>query len=95
MDDSAIAELREESDLLWIVGTATPLRPSGRALKGECPLCHDESGRFYVDPYKKLFYCFDCEVGGDVFKFVSAVNRISFQQAVEYVAALLPGAKTN
>lgn len=95
MDDSTIAEMREESDLVWIVGMATPLRPSGKTLKGECPMCHDESGRFYVDPDKKLFYCFGCGVGGDVFKFISLTEKISFQQAVEYVAALLPGAKTN
>lgn len=89
-----VAELRSETDIVSVVGQYTDLRPAGSAFSGRCPL-HDGPPAFHVDPDKKLFYCFNCKVGGDVFKFISAVNGISIQQAVEYVAALLPGAKTN
>lgn len=93
LDRATIQELRAGSDFVGIVRQAMPIRRVGLLFRGRCPFC-DKTG-FRVDSVKKLFYCFDCGKGGDVFKFVSAVNRISFQQAVEYVAALLPGAKTN
>lgn len=93
MDDQAIADLRFETDIMDVVGLYTELSPVGRAFVGRCPL-HDGTTppAFYVDPVKKLFYCFDCKKGGDVFKFISAVHGISFRQAVKYVAT---GAKGN
>jgi DNA primase len=36
-----------------------------------------------VDPREKLYYCFGCEAGGDVFRFVQEKEGLGFPEAVE------------
>ena len=52
--------------------------------EGSRPLCDTPS--FSVDPERGLFFCFGCQAGGDAFRFVMLASRLSFPEAVEYLA---------
>jgi hypothetical protein len=65
------------------------LRQHGRRYVGPCPFHDDRTPSFTVfadDPADEHFYCFGCHVGGDVFEFVQAYDRLDFRHAVEGLA---------
>src|SRR5690606_8557268 len=51
------------------------------------PFHAEKTPSFQVNPDKGFFYCFGCQVGGDVFKFVELQEKIGFQDAVRLLAA--------
>ena len=51
-----------------------------------CPFHKEKSPSFSVSPDKQIFHCFGCNVGGDVFHFISKIENTSFREAVEILA---------
>ena len=41
---------------------------------------------FSVDPVEKLYYCFGCQAGGDIFTFLEEKEGLDFRDAVEQLA---------
>lgn len=70
-------------DMVEIVSAHTDLRRAGERFVGLCPFHEERTPSFSVDPREKLYYCFGCEVGGDVFRFVEEKEGLSFPEAVE------------
>ncbi|MBQ7525424.1 MAG: DNA primase [Abditibacteriota bacterium] len=79
-------EIREKCDMIEIVSEYVSLRQRGNRYLGCCPFHKEKTPSFYVDPDKKLFKCFGCGEGGDVFSFVQKAENISFPEAVEPLA---------
>jgi hypothetical protein len=46
---------------------------------------------FYVQPQKKIFYCFGCGTAGDVFTFVMRAFGCDFYRALQIVAEFSSG----
>ena len=66
---------------------ATELRRAGvRRYQGLCPFHEERSPSFGIDPVEKLYHCFGCGAGGDVFKFVMETERVGFGEALELLA---------
>lgn len=58
----------------------TELKPCGVYLKGICPLSknsNSEANCFTVSPKRKIFYCFDCKSGGDLFSLMNLIHNYS------------------
>jgi DNA primase len=55
-------------------------------MKGLCPFHEEKTPSFSVDPSSQLFYCFGCQTGGDIFKFVMLYEKVGFREAVELLA---------
>ena len=53
---------------------------------GYCPFHDERTPSFSVNPRDKLYYCFGCEAGGDVFRFVEEKEGLDFPEAVEALA---------
>ncbi len=66
-----------------IVSAYTDLRRTGERFTGLCPFHEERTPSFSVDPREKLYYCFGCEAGGDVFRFVQEKEGLGFPDAVE------------
>src|SRR5262245_35417261 len=58
----------------------------GTALKGLCPFHQEKTPSFNVNPDKGFFKCFGCGAGGDAMKFVELYQKLSFPEAVRYLA---------
>lgn len=86
LNDAVLLQVREAADIAEIVGQVTPLRQAGHRMKGLCPFHREKTPSFSVDRDKGLFYCFGCGTGGDVFKFVMLTERMTFPEAVEFIA---------
>ncbi len=82
----SIERVQAAADIVEIVGQYTELRKAGAAFSGRCPFHEERTPSFSVNPTEKLYYCFGCGVGGDLFGFVQAKESLDFAGAVEYLA---------
>jgi len=82
-----IEAVRASSDIVQVVSDYVPLKRAGRRLKGLCPFHQEKTPSFSVDPESQLFYCFGCQTGGDIFKFVQIYDKLDFGEAVETLAS--------
>ncbi|MSX02759.1 MAG: DNA primase, partial [Actinobacteria bacterium] len=84
--DDSIERLRQTVDMGELVGAKTELKRSGQQLMGICPFHDERSPSFSVDPVQKVFHCFGCGEGGDLFKFVQLTEGLNFREAVEVLS---------
>src|SRR4051812_7190642 len=79
--------VRDAIDFVEIVGARTELRKAGaRRYTGLCPFHDERTPSFGIDPVEKLYHCFGCGEGGDVFKFVMETEGLDFGAALESLA---------
>ncbi|MFB3883099.1 MAG: DNA primase [Armatimonadota bacterium] len=84
-----LEEIRHRADIVELISPHVRLRKAGRRLTGLCPFHQERTPSFSVDPESGLWYCFGCKAGGDVFRFVEMIEKVSFQDAVELLARRL------
>lgn len=81
-----VARVREATDLVEVVSDHVRLQRRGRSWEGLCPFHDEKTPSFSVDPERGLYYCFGCHQGGDSIRFVMETERLSFPEAVEWLA---------
>ncbi|MBC2889249.1 DNA primase [Gordonibacter massiliensis (ex Traore et al. 2017)] len=81
-----IQKVREASDLVAIIGERSPVKQRGRDFWCCCPLHHEKTPSFKIDPVLQLWHCFGCGEGGDVFGFLMKTEDLSFPEAVRKLA---------
>jgi DNA primase len=79
----SIDRVRQAADIVEVVSSHTDLRRQGSRWLGLCPFHEERTPSFSVDPQEKLYHCFGCQVGGDVFSFVQEKEGLGFSEAVE------------
>ena len=55
-------------------------------MTGLCPFHDERTPSFGIEPVEKLYHCFGCGAGGDVFKFVMETEGLDFAGALEVLA---------
>jgi DNA primase len=86
--DSDKEELKARINIADVIGEYVKLKPSGGgSYKGLCPFHGEKSASFQVTPSKQMFYCFGCQLGGDVFRFLELHEKMGFAESVEMLAA--------
>ncbi len=83
---SFLSELVAKNDIVSVVSSYVDLKPKGRRLWGLCPLHGEKTPSFSVSPDKQAFYCFGCHAGGSVVQFVMEMERLTFPEAVRFLA---------
>ena len=78
--------VKQQADIVRVVGEYVRLRKSGQNFSGLCPFHAEKSPSFAVHPVKQIFHCFGCGKGGDVFSFVMEMEKCAFPEAVRLVA---------
>lgn len=79
-------ELRNQADILKIVGDYVSLKKKGNNYWACCPFHNEKTPSFSVNPSKGLFKCFGCGKGGDAVTFVMEIEGAPFPEAVKTVA---------
>jgi DNA primase len=82
----SIERVKDAVDMVEVVSAYTELRGAGRRLKGLCPFHDERTPSFSVDATEKVYHCFGCGEGGDVFTFVQEKESLQFADAVELLA---------
>jgi len=81
-----IDAIRNAADIVQVISDYVPLKRAGTRMKGLCPFHEEKTPSFSVDPNAQLFYCFGCQTGGDVFKFIQLYDKAEFGEAVKTLA---------
>ncbi|MEW6455968.1 MAG: DNA primase [Acidobacteriota bacterium] len=81
-----IEKIKAISDIVEIASNYTTLKRSGRRYVGLCPFHSEKTPSFTVDQEKSLYHCFGCGAGGDVFTLIVEKEKLSFTEAVEFLA---------
>ena len=83
---ASIDQVQATADMVEIVGQYTELRKAGANYSGRCPFHEERTPSFSVNPVEKLYYCFGCGAGGNLFGFVQKKENLDFAAAVESLA---------
>jgi len=69
-----------------VVGDFVPLKRRGANFVGICPFHNDKNPSMYVNPRLGIYKCFVCDAGGNAIHFVMEHEKISYPDALRYVA---------
>ena len=84
-----VAAVKQQADIVQIIGEKVSLAPSGSNFKGLCPFHSEKSPSFMVNPARGMYHCFGCGAGGSVIDFVMAFENVPFPEAVNTLAGRL------
>jgi DNA primase len=84
--DNVIDEVRDRTDIVEVVSQSVALKKVGNNFKGLCPFHSEKTPSFTVSAEKRIYHCFGCGAGGNVFKFAMETQSISFVDAVRQFA---------
>ncbi|HEY4216889.1 MAG TPA: DNA primase [Gemmatimonadaceae bacterium] len=83
--DEIVDRVREEADIVSIVGDFVKLKRVGSSYRGPCPFHNGKGPNFSVT--QRGYNCFVCHESGDVFTFVQKQLGLNFVEAVKWVGA--------
>jgi DNA primase len=86
-DRGDIRAIKERIDPIAVISRYVSLKKAGSSHKGKCPFHKDDTPSFVVSPEKGLWHCFGCGEGGDIVSFLMKIERISFVEAAQRLAA--------
>lgn len=84
--EDSVERVRQAVDMVDLVQVKTELRRAGGQFQGLCPFHDERSPSFSVNAADKVFHCFGCGEGGDLFKFVQLTEGVPFREAMELLA---------
>lgn len=84
--DELIERIRESADIVQVIGEYVELKRTGADYRGPCPFHQGTNRNFSVSPKKRIYYCFVCHEGGDVFTFLQKRLGMDWPSSVKLVA---------
>jgi DNA primase len=82
--DDVVERVREEADIISIIGEFVKLKRVGNSYRGPCPFHHGKDSNFSVTA-NGGYKCFVCGESGDVFTFVQKHLGLDFVESVKWV----------
>ena len=73
-------------DIVQVVSAYVPLKRNGSRYWACCPFHHEKTPSFSVNGEQNLYYCFGCKAGGNVVQFIEEMERLTYREAVEFLA---------
>lgn len=86
ISDDMVNQIKENSDIVDVIGEYVDLKKAGSSFKGLCPFHNEKTPSFTVDRKKQLFHCFGCGAGGDVVSFIMQKEGLSYPESLKYLA---------
>ena len=84
--EEIIDQIREQSDLVTLVGEYIKLERRGKNMLGLCPFHNEKTPSFSVSAEKQLYHCFGCGASGNVFSLVMELEKLTFPEAARFLA---------
>ena len=81
-----VEDLKRQADIVVVIQDYVTLKKAGANYKGLCPFHGEKTPSFSVNRDQGFFYCYGCQAGGDVIKFLELHEKIGFVDAVKQLA---------
>lgn len=82
-----IDKIKDRTDLVRLIGSATVLTQKGREWSGCCPFHNEKTPSFRVRPERNDFRCYGCGTRGDAIDWMVRKVGMAWGEAVEALAA--------
>ena len=79
---SIVDQVKERTDIVEVIDQRVELIQN----KALCPFHDENKPSFTVNPDGQFFYCFGCDLGGDVFTFLELFERRNFMDVLSELA---------
>lgn len=81
-------QVRAHTNLVDLVTETVSLTPTrgGTDYIGLCPFHDDKNPSFHVYPDRQSYRCWVCDEGGDIFRWLMEIEKVSFPEAIEILA---------
>jgi DNA primase len=86
---SFIQDVIARTDIVAIISARIELKKRGSTHMACCPFHHEKTPSFTVSETKQFYYCFGCGAHGDVIKFLTEYDHLTFIDAVTDLAQQL------
>lgn len=90
-----IEAIRANHPIEQVIARYIELRPSGRRWVGRCPFHEDRMPSLVVYPHNQSWYCFGCDIGGDVFTFIQRIENVSFGDALRRLSQIVESSNSR
>lgn len=84
--DEEVERVREMADIVAIIGEHVALKKAGADFRGPCPFHQGTHKNFSVSTRRRMYHCFVCGEGGDVFAFLMKRLGVDWPTAVRIAA---------
>jgi DNA primase len=81
-----ILQIKQNIDIVDLIGGYIALTKSGRNYKAPCPFHSENTPSFMVSADLQIYKCFGCGKGGDIFTFVQDIEGVEFADALKILA---------
>lgn len=83
---SDVELIKQKLDIVDFLKSHVNLLPAGKNFKGLCPFHQEKNPSFIVSSERQMWYCFGCNLGGDIIKFVMLYENLEFPEALRFLA---------
>ena len=85
-NNSTIDDLKNQINIVDVVGRVVALKRAGANHKGVCPFHNEKTPSFVVSEQKQIFTCFGCGATGNAIGFTMKYYNLDFSEAVDKLA---------
>ncbi len=86
MAGDTVQQIKDRLSIVDVVSQYVKLDRAGASLRARCPFHAERTPSFHVSPERSTYHCFGCNVGGDIFSFVEAIEGLDFKGALKVLA---------
>lgn len=84
--EDTVEQIRDSVDIVDVISEFVALNRRGKSYLGLCPFHDDRTPSLNVSQEKQIYKCFSCGAGGNAFRFLMDLERISFVESVRKLA---------
>tara|TARA_B110000914_G_scaffold225070_1_gene244711 strand:- start:100 stop:2028 length:1929 start_codon:yes stop_codon:yes gene_type:complete len=81
-----IAKIKDEADVVEVLGDFISMKKAGSNYKANCPFHNEKTPSFVISPAKGIYKCFGCGKAGNSLSFVMEHENLNYVEALKYLA---------
>ena len=74
---------RKNVDIVNVISKYLNIEGGPNHYYSNCPFCKENDNKFFIISNQRVFRCFNCMKAGDVIRFVSEIENISYDEAAD------------
>jgi len=80
-----IENIRKKINLVDVVSKFMHIQKIGVNYIALCPFHKEDTPSFYINTEQQYYYCFGCQISGDIFEFIKKYKSVTFINSVKYI----------